>query len=412
MGRIFLLRMRIIFYMVGAISSSEFWESRAMPLRTFLRRLHLFLACTVGLIFVFSGVTGSIIVFDHAIDEMLNPHLLLVEKPAPDAERLSYQALLEQAEAHYAGTEFYVSGLQAPRVADSSQMFWIKSPRMHAKAYSELYLDPYTGAVLGARRGGSYFTSFVYMLHHTLLMGQNGKLLIGYSGIAILLMLGIGVYLAWPQPGQWRKSLTLKRGARRTRRLLDLHRVGGLYGLVVMMVTVFSGISIIFPDAYRATTELASATAPAPVSQAVEAPPATAPVALDSAIAHATAVLEGSRFSRAYFPPERGSKTWLMTFAHPDDPKKSHGYERLTVHPYTGEVVQHRRWPLASGGDRFLAWLFPLHSGEALGMAGRVLVWLGGLLPALLLVTGIWRWRRKAINRAQLAQSALAPARG
>lgn len=383
-----------------------------MPLRTLLRRIHLFLACTVGLIFVFCGVTGSIIVFDHAIDEMLNPDLLLAQAPAPNAERLSYQTLLEQAEAHITGTGMYISGMQAPRVADSSQMFWLKSPEMHPKASIELYLNPYSGEVLGERRSGTYFSSYVYMLHHTLLLGKTGKLLIGYSGIGILLMLAIGIYLWWPQQGQLRKALTVKKGARRTRRLLDLHRVGGIYGLVVMVVTVFSGMSIIFPDFYRASTEVFIATAPPPISQEVDAPADAQLTPLDSAIVNASLALEGSTFSRAYFAAERGSKSWLMTFAHPDEPKKSHGYERLTVHPYTGEVLQIRRWPLANGGDTFLAWLFPLHSGEAFGIVGRWVIFVSGALPMLLLVTGIWRWRRKRAKRAEMTQSALAPTRG
>lgn len=383
-----------------------------MPLRTVLRRIHLFLACTVGLIFVFCGLTGSIIVFDHAIDEMLNPDLLLAAAPASDAERLGYQTLLEKAEAHIDGTDMYVFGMQAPRVADSSQMFWLKSPDMHPKASLELYLNPYTGEVLGERRSGTYFSSYVYMLHHTLLLGKTGKLLIGYSGIAILCMLLIGLYLWWPQEGQWRKALTIKKGARRTRRLLDLHRVGGIYGLVVMLVTVFSGMSIIFPEFYRASTEVITPTAPAPKAQDIAAPENQPLVSLDTAISNATTALEGSTFSRAYFAQSRGSKSWLMTFANPDDPKKSHGYERLTVHPYTGEVLQIRRWPQANGGDAFLAWLFPLHSGEAFGMAGRLVIFASGALPMVLLVTGIWRWRRKRAKRAEMNESALAPTRG
>src|SRR5690606_7845548 len=95
----------------------------------------------------------------------------------------------------------------------------------------------YTGAVLGERRFGEYFTSFVYTWHYTLLMGERGKLLIGYSAIGILLMLGIGIYLWWPQAGQWRPSLTVKPRAGRTRRLLDLHRVFGIYGVLVMLVS-------------------------------------------------------------------------------------------------------------------------------------------------------------------------------
>lgn len=50
-------------------------------------------------------------------------------------------------------------------------------------------------------------------------------------------------------------------------------------------------------------------------------------------------------------------------------------------------------------GDSFLAGLHPLHSGEALGLAGRWLVPLSGLLPAALFTTGLIRWRHKVRAR-------------
>ncbi|MBK8768176.1 MAG: PepSY domain-containing protein [Burkholderiaceae bacterium] len=49
----------------------------------------------------------------------------------------------------------------------------------------------------------------------------------------------------------------------------------------------------------------------------------------------------------------------------------------------------------ASPGDTVLAWLHPLHNGEALGLPGRLLVCAAGLIPALLFVTGWIRWRQK-----------------
>jgi uncharacterized iron-regulated membrane protein len=53
-----------------------------------------------------------------------------------------------------------------------------------------------------------------------------------------------------------------------------------------------------------------------------------------------------------------------------------------------------------SGGDTLLAWLHPLHSGEAFGLVGRWLAFVSGLLPAALFVTGLWRWsgRRKRLR--------------
>ncbi len=40
-------------------------------------------------------------------------------------------------------------------------------------------------------------------------------------------------------------------------------------------------------------------------------------------------------------------------------------------------------------------WLYPLHSGSALGTPGLVAMCLTGLLPLLLVSTGMWVWLRK-----------------
>ena len=51
--------------------------------------------------------------------------------------------------------------------------------------------------------------------------------------------------------------------------------------------------------------------------------------------------------------------------------------------------------PNSRAGSRFMGWQFPLHNGDALGLAGRWLVFLGGWLPALLFGTGLYLWWRK-----------------
>jgi uncharacterized iron-regulated membrane protein len=50
-----------------------------------------------------------------------------------------------------------------------------------------------------------------------------------------------------------------------------------------------------------------------------------------------------------------------------------------------------------------LNWLHPLHNGEAFGLTGRILVFLSGLLPLVLFITGFLRWRHKRHAKAQMA---------
>lgn len=48
-----------------------------------------------------------------------------------------------------------------------------------------------------------------------------------------------------------------------------------------------------------------------------------------------------------------------------------------------------------TGGDAFLSWMFPLHSGEAFGTAHRVFMTVAGLLPLGFFVTGLLLWLRR-----------------
>ena len=45
--------------------------------------------------------------------------------------------------------------------------------------------------------------------------------------------------------------------------------------------------------------------------------------------------------------------------------------------------------------DAVLQWLYPLHNGEAFGLAGRIIIVIIGLAPLLLYVSGIIRWQQK-----------------
>jgi len=65
-----------------------------------------------------------------------------------------------------------------------------------------------------------------------------------------------------------------------------------------------------------------------------------------------------------------------------------------------------------SAADRFLAWQRPVHEGSMGGSVWRALVFAGGLLPALLMATGLPMWlasrRRKRVVRVRPAMAALA----
>jgi uncharacterized iron-regulated membrane protein len=71
------------------------------------------------------------------------------------------------------------------------------------------------------------------------------------------------------------------------------------------------------------------------------------------------------------------------------------GARRIMLDARTGRIVANRHWADGTPGDTVLAWQLPLHSGQAFGLLGRVLVLLAGIATCSLVVTGYAMWWRK-----------------
>lgn len=67
---------------------------------------------------------------------------------------------------------------------------------------------------------------------------------------------------------------------------------------------------------------------------------------------------------------------------------------------YTGEYLDIDDPAFGTAGEVFTHWQWPLHSGQAFGRAGRILVFLSGLACPVLFGTGIIRWRQKCRAKA------------
>ena len=71
------------------------------------------------------------------------------------------------------------------------------------------------------------------------------------------------------------------------------------------------------------------------------------------------------------------------------------GATRITLDSVSGRPLRVRDPLRAPGGDRFLGWQFPLHSGQAFGLGGRAFISLFGMLPLAFFVTGVLIWYKR-----------------
>lgn len=73
----------------------------------------------------------------------------------------------------------------------------------------------------------------------------------------------------------------------------------------------------------------------------------------------------------------------------------------VVIDQYSGKILDVDDPAIGTAGEVFTHWQWPLHSGQAFGWTGRILVFLSGLACPLLFITGVIRWlqKRKAKNR-------------
>lgn len=357
----------------------------------------------LGLLLSITGLSGSLIVFDRELDEFLDPATADFE---PATTLAPFDVAVANARAAVDnGTE--PTRLMLGRHAGAPHIVRFPTPP-GALGPIEVSIDPGSGDVLTVRHWGEYPVTWIYRLHLNFFGGERGELLVGIMGFCFLFFCLSGIIIWWPRTGKWRRAFTVRRRAGTFRLNFDLHKVLGLYFLPVFILLSITGIEIVWHEPFERVVAavLPVQEAPAPVSTPVASTaPGTTPLSMDEAAARARAVFPGSRIGRLY-TPSSAEDAWEVTFMHPGERWREYGASSVYIDQYGGEVLAVWDARELSAGSTLLTWMFPLHNGDALGLVGRIVVFIAGLLPAALFGTGVYMWwykRRRRVREERLS---------
>jgi uncharacterized iron-regulated membrane protein len=365
--------------------------------------VHLWLGLLLGLFLSIFGITGSILVFHAEIDDLLNPAQLTVAEPetAPDYKPLAElfqagkEAMPESAEHTFANY---------PRNAEAALKMHFTQPAADGASESwEVYINPYTAEVTGKRLMSTSdspfpltFIGFVFELHYALFLGENiGYKVVGLMGALLIISVLTGMIVWWPLTGQWLKAVTIKRRASAERLNFDLHKTFGFYSTLVLLPVLFSGVYMDVPENVVPVLELFS-----PVTYRYwfesKPVPGAKPIPMDEAVTVANRRYPEGRADWIY-----GISTPTSAYTVCKDGIEAAGsflHRRcVVIDQYSGAIldVDDPSDKSATAGEVFTHWQWPLHSGQAFGWTGRILVFLSGLACPVLFVTGFIRWRQK-----------------
>lgn len=359
-------------------------------------RVHWWLGLFAGFVFVLSGATGSALVFYQAIDEWLNPERLTVAGSGP------YRSFDEMAAVARAARQDLIGpdGLLMPLDTRGVVVAEFRSPtdrpnRVHT---IEVTIDPYTATVLSHDRvWGETFVSVLYELHKGWLLEETGETLVGICGLLLLLSVGTGLYLWWPKAERYRQAIMFKSNGSRIRRSYDLHKLSGITGSLALLVLGFTGLYLEFPNYVSA---LVNVVAPVPKEAVLHSTvsPGASSITIDHAVAVAKELLPAGELTWIGLP-QREDDAVQIGLRQPGEVHRTSGETVVWIDQYSGVVLGVRDWRLLTSGETFLAWMFPLHNGEAFGLIGRWIVFVTGFIPFVLYVTALHMWWSKRLKK-------------
>jgi uncharacterized iron-regulated membrane protein len=386
--------------------------------RRLLSKIHLYLGLSFGIVFVLLGLTGSALAWRHELDAALNPELLHVQ-PAPglraDDSAPVTPAAIDALVARLAADPLYgkPSQLTLPEHADAPVIATYRRQGGAAPAPFELevsrqvMVDPTTLRVLGERNWGEIGFSrpllmpTLFHLHHYLLGGDWGKTVAGVAGLvmAIAALTGLALWLPKATMKALRQALTISYRGSLPRFNHSFHRAAGFFAAPVLLVMGVTGLYFNLPKWVTPVVSSVAQMAPAD-KLANRAAPAGKRLEAGQAVAIVQQLMPQARVSRVALPAKL-SAPFELRVRQPGEVRKGDGATRIFIDAYSGEVLRVRDPLRAAGGDTFLNWFFPLHTGEAFGTAGRVFISAFGIVPALFFATGfaLW-WRRRSSHAA------------
>jgi len=337
-------------------------------------KLHQWAGLT-GAAFIFvMGATGSALVFENAIDRALNPSTAYV---TPAGRPLPLSTLVARANAVDPADP--VGGIH---VADQpDQAYELSARRRHS-----IFINQYTGEILGTRNREQSFARFVHLLHTRFLAGEIGEHLAGAFTVVMLFIAVSGIILWWPRKIVWPKA-----GVSWKRTNFDFHNTLGLYSSIVMFVIALAGVLIAFERVLDPLVLHLNAAPEADVSKLQSIPePGARRIPPEEAIAVAEGILPGAFASNINVPA--GPKAiYRVLLKFPED-RTPAGRSRVYLDQFTGTVVGVESTRSAQLGRRVLNLKRSLHTGDIFGAPTEALYFLVSLGVAFQVGTGVLIW--------------------
>ena len=339
-----------------------------------LFRVHKWLGIAAATFLFVQALTGIALVFGPELSPIIDPRGMISKPGYADA---APDVLIAAAEAQY--PDYRLSRLVYPAAADGTYLVHLTDEHGTIRYVS---LDRHNASVL--REGTIWHFPMIALLniHDQWLAGRPGMALVMVSGLSLVIMAISGFAFWWPRRSV-AKSLAVRWDSKPRILLRQLHRTTGVLAFPLLLFQAVTGLTIVIPmvtDPPAKQWNMRGSFAPRAALAVALARPRYSGHAIRD-----VRVVSPDRINVFFKAPERNSRA----------------VDRVTVD------TQRRRVEavLDASADRAI-WVvtYPLHTGEFLGLAGRIVLLFLGLALAGQAGAGAVMWVQARRAKARSAR--------
>jgi uncharacterized iron-regulated membrane protein len=360
-------------------------------------QVHKWIGLILAILIIPLCLSGSALVWHDALDKALNPqrYALTSARPAqpPEAYAAAAAGVLSAGERIASlrleeGEPVVVTAAQPPKAGARGR-----------PSRTMVWLDPGSARVLDKADGNAGLVRLVHQLHGSLLIPGLGRTVVGWLGVAMLLSSLTGLWLWWPTAGAWTRGLRWRRHGNFD---TNLHHLFGFWIALPLFVLSLTGAWISFPGFFAT---LSGQKSPQGMEARMRAQPLAAPARSPEFVVAAARARAAGAVTALSWPTDRKAE-WTVTLAPPRGRPVA-----VAVDDASGAARIDAKAGEGQGG--LARTMRRLHDGTGMGLVWQAIIFLGGILPAALAVTGVIMWWRARGWRAELAtrrEAAAAPA--
>ncbi|MEW9701223.1 PepSY-associated TM helix domain-containing protein [Paenibacillus sp. SI8] len=359
-------------------------------MRKIVLTIHLFLSLILGLFVVVTCTTGSLLMIEPDVERLFHP---IAQQPTPGD--VGVKVIQQQADAMN-------PDLKSDRIEWPAQdgFYHIHLTKDGGKDAGLVYADPGTGEVFGEvqqERREPFAT--IYSLHrYFLLTNVIGKtqaaFFVGYLGIGLLLILLTGAYLWWPGLRKWALGFRVIRNRGKLAHNMSLHKMIGIISIPVLLIITLTGVVNAYEKSlpvwigFKAKEEIPAS---ALQSKSKDKPILTAEHVVDMI----KKSYPDSKITKIQLPQKPG-QTFQVGLKEGFG-ASTNSNSTVYMDASTGDILYKTNPDLAI--NLYNTWRKGLHFATWGGEAAKLVYFVFGMMPLILMFTGIIMWQLKARAR-------------